>query len=55
MLKTYIVKYRVVIKLREEEVEATSKYNAKQVFYRKHPQYEIVSVTEKEEVSENVR
>ena len=54
MMKKYIIKYRAVIRLREEEVEATSKYNAKQVFYRRHPQYEIVSVTEKKEVSENV-
>ncbi len=49
MLKKYIIKYRMVMKLRTMEIEATSKYNAKQRFYMKYPHYEIVSVEEASE------
>lgn len=46
MLKKYKVTYRAVLKHRAVEIEATSKYNAKQRFYMKYPKYEILSVEE---------
>lgn len=49
MLRRHIIQYRSETEQGQVEVEATSKYNAKQVFYRKHPQYEIVSVEVSEE------
>lgn len=46
---TYIITYRAVLKHRTEKIEACSKYDAKQRFYRKHPRYDIVSITEDKE------
>lgn len=48
MLKKYKITYKKVLKLFEVEIEAASKYAAKQVFYRKYPRYEIVSLQEVE-------
>ena len=48
MLKKYKITYKKVLKLFEVEIEAASKYAAKQIFYRKYPRYEIVKVEEVE-------
>lgn len=47
MLKKYKVTY-IALSNRQREVviEATSKYDAKQRFYRMYPKYEIVRVEE---------
>ena len=44
MLKKYKITYKKVLKTFEVEIEAGSKYAAKQLFYRKYPRYEIVTV-----------
>jgi hypothetical protein len=44
MLKKYKITYRAVFMHRTVEIEATSKYDAKQRFYRQYPEAEIVSV-----------
>lgn len=51
MIKKYKVTY-IALSNRQREVviEATSKYDAKQRFYRQHPKYEIVRI---EEVTNN--
>lgn len=46
MLRKFKVTYRAVFMHRTVEIEATSKYDAKQRFYRQYPQYEVVSVEE---------
>lgn len=45
-LKKYKITYRKVLKPYEKYIEATSKYDAKQRFYRECPNYEIISVEE---------
>ena len=49
MIKKYKVTYRAVIKHRTVEIQAFSKYDAKQRFYRTYPKYEIVKIEEVEE------
>ena len=46
MLKKYKITYKKVLKTFEVEIEAGSKYAAKQAFYHKYPRYEIVNVEE---------
>lgn len=46
MLKKYKITYKKVLNTYEVEIEAGSKYAAKQIFYRKYPRYEIVKVEE---------
>ena len=48
MLRKFIITYTTVTnKQKTEKIEATSKYDAKQRFYRLHPKYEIIKVEEK--------
>ena len=49
MLRKYKVTYRAVKKHRTVEMQAFSKYDAKQRFYRTYPKYEIISIEEVEE------
>ena len=49
MKKKYEVTYRAVLHHRTKIIEATSKYDAKQRFYRKYPNYEVISIVEVEE------
>ena len=52
MLKHFKITYETVTgKQRSEKIEATSKYHAKQRFYRLHPKYEIIKVEENKNVS----
>ena len=51
MLKKYKITYRAVLKHRTVEIEASSKYDAKQRFYREYPKYEVIKV----EVAEDER
>lgn len=47
MLRKFKITYITVTnKEKTEEVEATSKYDAKQRFYRMRPKYEIIKVEE---------
>lgn len=46
MLKKFKVTYRAVLKHRTVEIQAFSKYDAKQRFYRTYPKYEIISIEE---------
>ena len=46
MLRTFKITYRAVLKHRTMEMQAFSKYDAKQRFYRTYPKYEIVQVEE---------
>jgi hypothetical protein len=46
MLQKYKITFRAVLKHRTVEIEATSKYDAKQRFYRLYPKYEIVQIEE---------
>ena len=46
MLKKYEIIYKTAMGFRKTEIEAGSKYAAKQLFYRKYPRYEIVKVEE---------
>lgn len=46
MPKTFLITYRAVLKHRTMKIEAFSKYDAKQRFYRMYPKYEIISVEE---------
>lgn len=50
MLRKFKVKYRAVRKEGIVEIDAFSKYDAKQRFKRTYPQYEVVKV---EEVSDD--
>lgn len=48
ILKSFKVTYETVAgKQRNQQIEATSKYDAKQRFYRLHPKYEIIKVEDK--------
>ena len=46
MTRKYLITYRAVLKHRTMEIEAFSKYDAKQRFYRMYPKYEIISIEE---------
>jgi hypothetical protein len=46
MLKTFKVTYRAVLKHRTVYIEAYSKYDDKQRFYRLYPNYELIKVEE---------
>ena len=46
MIKKYKITYRAVHKHRTVVMEAFSKYDAKQRFYRTYPKYEIVLIEE---------
>lgn len=46
MVKKYKITYRAVIKHRSVVMEAFSKYDAKQRFYRTYPGKEIISIEE---------
>lgn len=46
MIKKYKITYRAVLKHRTMEIDAFSKYDAKQRFYRMYPKYEIVQIEE---------
>ena len=46
--REYRITYRMVLKERTLTVMASSKYAAKQKFYRDHPTWEIVKVEEVE-------
>lgn len=48
MIKKYRITYRAVIKHRTVVMDAFSKYDAKQRFYRTYPDKEIISITEVE-------
>ena len=43
-MKKYKITYRAVLKPRTVEIEASSKYDAKQRFYRLYPKYEIIQI-----------
>ena len=49
MIKKYKITYRVGQKLSTVEIEASSKYNAKQRFYFQFPKGEIVKMEESDE------
>ena len=49
MIKKYKVTYRTVLKQHTVVIEAFSKYDAKQRFYRTYPKYEIIKIEEEEE------
>lgn len=47
MLRKFKITYITVTnKQKTETIEATSKYDAKQRFYRQHPKYEVIKVEE---------
>lgn len=49
MPRTFLITYRAVLKHRTMKIEAFSKYDAKQRFYRMkeaHLKYEIISIEE---------
>lgn len=46
MLKKYKITYVGALSHRTVKIEASSKYDAKQKFYRQHPRAEIVKVEE---------
>ena len=46
MPRTFLITYRAVLKHRTIKIEAFSKYDAKQRFYRMYPKYEIINVEE---------
>ena len=48
MIRKYKITYRAVLKHRTVVMEAFSKYDAKQRFYRTYPKYELISVKEME-------
>lgn len=49
MLRKFKVTYRAVLKHRTMEIQAFSKYDAKQRFYRTYPKYEVIQIEEVEE------
>ena len=49
MLRKFKVTYRAVLKHSTMEIQAFSKYDAKQRFLRTYPKYEIIQVEEVEE------
>lgn len=46
MLRKFKITYRAVKKQNTVEMQAFSKYDAKQRFYRTYPKYEIISIEE---------
>lgn len=46
MLRKFKITYRAVLKHRTVEMQAFSKYDAKQRFKRTYPKYEIIKVEE---------
>lgn len=46
MLRKFKVTYRAVLKHHTVEMQAFSKYDAKQRFYRTYPKYEIIRIEE---------
>lgn len=53
MIKKYKITYRAVLKHRTVEIQAFSKYDAKQRFYRTYPKYEIIKIEEIQEEKTN--
>lgn len=49
MTRKFKITYRAVLKHRTVEIEAFSKYDAKQKFYRLYPKYEIIKTEEVKE------
>ncbi|MEE0969198.1 MAG: hypothetical protein U0M06_07520 [Clostridia bacterium] len=49
MPRTFIITYRAVLKHRTMKIEAFSKYDAKQRFYRMYPKYEIIDIEEEKD------
>jgi hypothetical protein len=49
MLRKFKVTYRAVLKHRTMEIQAFSKYDAKQRFLRTHPKCTIIQIKEAEE------
>ena len=49
MLRRFKVTYRAVLKDRTVYIEAYSKYDAKQRFYRMYPRYELINIEEASE------
>ena len=49
MLRKFKVTYRAVKKHSSVEIEAFSKYDAKQRFKRTYPKYEVIQIEEVEE------
>lgn len=48
MLRKFKITYRAVFKHRTVEMQAFSKYDAKQRFYRTYPKYEIIKIEEEQ-------
>jgi hypothetical protein len=46
MLRKFKVNYKAVRKEGTMEIDAFSKYDAKQRFYRTYPKYEVISIEE---------
>ena len=46
MLRKFKITYRAVLKHRTVEMQAFSKYDAKQRFYRTYPKYEVIQIEE---------
>ena len=55
MPRTFIITYRAVLKHRTMKIEAFSKYDAKQRFYRMYPKYEIINIEEAEKNEDEIR
>lgn len=55
MPRTFLITYRAVLKHRTMKIEAFSKYDAKQRFYRMYPKYEIIKVEETEKNEDEIR
>lgn len=53
MIQKYKITYRAVKRECEIELDAFSKYDAKQRFYRTYPKYEIIKIEKKEKENEN--
>lgn len=49
MIRKFKITYRAVLKHRTVVMDAFSKYDAKQRFYRTYPKYEIVEIEEVKE------
>ena len=49
MIRKFKITYRAVLKHRTVIMDAFSKYDAKQRFYRTYPKYEVVHIEEVEE------
>ena len=55
MPRTFLIKYHTVHKEKTIKIEAFSKYDAKQRFYRMYPKYEIITVEETEKNEDEIR